>query len=180
MRSAQVFMGGELSKRQGCFSTVACSVESVTAHYFFSLICPNSKLCLDAFTGYKHCNVFDVSMSFFFNFEGCFWWWGGALVCSAGARAPSKPLILRPCRSSRFLEVYECSLQVVCHPCGVIGMDAESIFFWIYPTLQTPWKPPKFPHISMPPIRNLPRRVIDATPSSFHITINNNCQQKHR
>ena len=35
-------------------------------------------------------------------------------------------------------------------------------------------------HISMPPIRNLPRRVIDAPPKSFHITINNNCQQEHR
>ena len=38
-------------------------------------------------------------IKFSFHIEGCFWQWEGALSCSGGARAPSKPLILRPWRS---------------------------------------------------------------------------------
>ena len=36
-------------------------------------------------------------IKFSFILRGCFWQWEGALPSSGGARAPSKPLILRPC-----------------------------------------------------------------------------------
>ena len=40
-------------------------------------------------------------INFSFILRGCFWQWEGALPRSGGARAPSKPLILRPCGKRR-------------------------------------------------------------------------------
>ena len=80
-----LIMGGELSKRQGCFLTGNCSVYSLVmgfgcSYHGFTLITQLShRILLDL-------SITKYFMKFFFNFERMLL-----------ARAPSKSIILHPC-----------------------------------------------------------------------------------
>ena len=64
-------------------------------------------------------------------------------------------------------------LKVVCHLALAIWSYWHGCREWIFLNISNasnPMETPSISHISMPPIRNLPRRVIDAPPTSFHST----------